>query len=355
MAGELPRSGVTLADELIQCPRSLVYQGTSMQPWRPYIILLFFLLPVASFAQAVDNAVAFRNIHSDRYFRINYENDFFTGTDRDYTQGIYIEKVNSNFRKFFLSRLLWRPRNSEVQYGLGVEQDVYTPNHLDVADILYGDRPYAGSLFLKTFLTATDAERRQRVSTSLSTGLIGPDAGGEGMQKAIHHWINYITPLGWHNQIRNDLVLNYQVNYEKEIFSASNALSLSSYSSVRLGTLSSKVTTGLTVMAGNFYSPFKDIEAHPGNTAKKWQWYVYDQPLVNLVGYDATLQGGLFNHSSPYTIPASQIDRLTFQHKFGLVIILKGLYLEYFQTSLTKEFSTSVYHRTGGIQVGFGF
>src|SRR5450432_2882848 len=196
--------------KLIHYTRALVYQGTSMKPWRSYIILLLFLLPVASFAQAIDNAVAFRNIHSDRYFRIYYENDFFMGTDRDYTQGIYIEKVNPYFRKFFLSRLLWHPRNSELQYGLGVEQDVYTPDHLDVSGILYGDRPYAASLFLKTFLTATDAEHRQRVSTSLSTGLIGPDAGGEGMQKAIHHWINYITPLGWHNQIRNDLVLNYQ-------------------------------------------------------------------------------------------------------------------------------------------------
>ncbi len=71
------------------------------------------------------------------------------------------------------------------------------------------------------------------------------------MQKAIHHWINYITPLGWHNQIRNDLVLNYQVNYEKEIFST-RSLSLSFYSSVRLGTLGSKAGTGLTIMVGNF-------------------------------------------------------------------------------------------------------
>ncbi len=325
-----------------------------MRSWRPYIILLLFLLPAAVFAQAVENSVAFRNIHSDRYFRINYENDFFTGTDLDYTQGIYIEKVNPYFQKFFLTKLLWRPRNSTLQYGLGVEQDVYTPNHLDVAGILYSDRPYAGSLFLKTFLTATNTESRQRVSVILSTGLIGPDAGGEGMQTAIHHWINYIKPLGWHNQIRNDLVLNYQVNYEKEIFST-RALSLSSYSSVRLGTLSTKASTGFTIMVGNFYSPFKSARAISAGAHRKWQWYAYDQPVANLVGYDATLQGGPFDRSSPYTIPASQIDRLTFQHKFGLVVILKRLYLEYFQTSLTKEFSTSVYHRTGGIQAGFGF
>jgi lipid A 3-O-deacylase len=321
--------------------------------WRPpYIILFLYLLPVLAHSQAVDNTVSFRSIHRDRYFRIYYENDFFTGTDRDYTQGIYIEKVNPYFSKFFLSKLLWRPRHSVANYGLAVEHDVYTPNHLDQSGILFGDRPYAGALFLKTFLIATDAGRKTRMSSSLSTGLIGPDAGGEGMQKAIHHWINYITPLGWHNQIHNELVLNYQLNYEKELIHHSNAFSLAGFGSARLGTLGTKATIGLTMTAGNFYSAFTNTVAL---RVKKVQWYIYDQPLVNAVGYDATLQGGVFNHSSPYTIAASDINRLTFQNKFGVVLILKRLYLEYFQTSLTEEFRTSVYHRTGGIQVGFGF
>jgi lipid A 3-O-deacylase len=318
----------------------------------PYIILFLFLLPFFADSQAIDNTVSFRNIHSDRYFRIYYENDFFTGTDRDYTQGIYIEKTNPFFSKFFLSKILWHPRRSVASYGLAVEQDVYTPNHLDQAGILYGDRPYAGVLFLKTFLVATDPDRKIRMSSSLSTGLIGPDAGGEGMQKAIHRWINYITPLGWHNQIRNAPVLNYQLNYEKEWLSFSNAFSLAGFGSARLGTLSTKATAGLTMTAGNFYSAFKNTATMP---AKKCQWYFYDQPVVNAIGYDATLQGGLFDHPSPYTIPGSDISRLTFQNKFGFVVILKRLYLEYFQTSLTKEFRTSVYHRTGGILVGFGF
>jgi len=323
-----------------------------MQCRRPYIILFLYLLPVMASAQAIDNTMSFRNIHSDHYFRIYYENDFFTGTDRDYTQGIYIEKVNPYFRRFFLSKLLWRPRNTAVSYGVALEQDVYTPNHLDDAGILYGDRPYAGVLLLKTFLVSVDDERKERISSSLSTGLIGPGAGGEGMQKTIHHWINYITPLGWHNQIRNDLVLNYQLDYEKELWSCGTVFSLSGFGSVRLGTLSDKAAAGVTMMAGNFYSPFTN---GPNPSAKKIQWYFYDQPSVNGVGYDATLQGGVFDHSSPYTIAGSAVDRLGFQNKFGINLVLKKLCLEYFQTANTPEFRTSVYHRTGGIQVGFGF
>src|ERR1700735_1116641 len=105
------------------------------------VLLLICAAGTKAFSQAIDNTVSFRNIDADHYFRIYYENDFFTGTDRDYTQGIYVEKVNPYFRKFILSRLLWRPRKGTEQYGLGIEQDVYTPNHLDVAGILYGDRP----------------------------------------------------------------------------------------------------------------------------------------------------------------------------------------------------------------------
>src|SRR5450631_2588178 len=155
-----------------------------MQPFRSYISFLIPFLPFFVSAQAIDNTESFRNISSDQYFRINYENDFFSGTDREYTQGIYIEKVKPSFKNFFLSKLLWHPRNSTVKYGIAIEQDVYTPNYIDRTEIQYGDHPFAGALFLKTFLTAMNPARRERVSSLLSTGLIGPWAGGEGMQRA---------------------------------------------------------------------------------------------------------------------------------------------------------------------------
>jgi lipid A 3-O-deacylase len=172
------------------------------------------------------------------------------------------------------------------------------------------------------------------------------------MQRAIHHWIRYTQPEGWHNQISNDIVLNYQINFEKELFYSPGLVSLSSFSSARAGTLSDKLSTGLTIMLGNFYSPYRQAgEFH----TKKLQWWVYEQPVVNLVGYDATLQGGVFDHSSPYTIAVSGLERIVFQHRFGLILVLKRMSLEYYQTGNTLEFKTSVYHRTGGLQIGFGF
>jgi hypothetical protein len=319
-----------------------------------YFFQLFLLIgsPGFIFSQAIDNTVAYRNISSDRYFRIFYENDFFSGTDRDYTQGIYIEKVNPYFKKFFLTKLLWRPKFSDIKFGVAIEHDAYTPNFIAPPEIQYGDRPYAAALFLKTFLIATNFEKAERISTSISTGIIGPGAGGEQMQRTIHHWINYTQPQGWHNQISNDVVLNYQLNFEKQLFSRGDWLSFSTDNSIRAGTLSDKLCAGFEIMIGNFYSPFKNYH---NISNKKFQWYVYEQPLINVVGYDATLQGGLFDHSSPYTINASSVERFVFQHRYGLVLVFKKLYLEYYQTANTIEFKTSVYHHTGGLEIGFGF
>ena len=302
-------------------------------------------------AQPIDNAVSFRNIQSDRYTRIYYENDFFTGTDRDYTQGACVEWVRPSFNHFPLMKLLWHPRNSSYKYGISLEDDGYTPNYIDRTNIQYGDRPYAGLLFIKSFLTAVNSERHEYISTEISVGVIGQAAGGKTIQTAIHHWINYTKPVGWPNQIRNDAILNYQVNYEKQLWSLPRHLSFAAYASARAGTLNTQLAVGFHVMAGNFISPFTVQKP----ARKKWQYYLYYEPTGHAVGYDATLQGGLFNRSSPYTIANRDINRLIFQNKFGLVLMVKGIYLEYFQTTNTPEFSTSVFHRTGGIQLSFGF
>ena len=82
------------------------------------------------------------------------------------------------------------------------------------------------------------------------------------------------------------------------------------------------------------------------------QLYVYAQPLVSIVAYDASLQGGLFNKSSPYVISADQLTRLTFQANVGLIVHYKKLFLEYTQSVLSREFNTGLSHRWGGVKIG---
>ena len=94
------------------------------------------------------------------------------------------------------------------------------------------------------------------------------------------------------------------------------------------------------------------LPGHESNTNRKVSFHFYFQPLINLVGYDATMQGGLFNHSSPYTIPGEMIEHITWQANYGAVLEFNSVYLEYFQTAISKEFETGLDHKWGGVRIG---
>jgi lipid A 3-O-deacylase len=323
-----------------------------MQKTKLYWIVWGWLIPALSLAQRIDNTASFRQMGSDNYFRFHYDNDYFTATDQYYTQGYNAEVVKPALRKNPLTKLLIKVRDSHVQYGLALEHFGFTPTTLGSDAILVGDRPFAACILLKTFTISTDTIRRVRISSLLSTGMIGPVAFGYEMQAGIHRLINGVEPHGWSHQIRNDVILNYSFNYEKQLYAYRHALSVSANAQAQVGTFVDRVQTGFVVMAGRFASPFG---ATAGSRRLPLQLYVYAQPLVSAVAYDASLQGGLFNRSSPYVIPADQLSRTTFQANYGAVLRYKKLYLEYYQSLLTREFETGKPHRWGGIKIGVSF
>ncbi len=259
-----------------------------------YVTLCLIIFSNSLFAQAIDNVSTYKNINTDNYFRINYENDFFSAADIYYTQGVSFELVAPSLKHFPLSWLLVRPKYDHIRYGIGVEHDAYTPTSIGPANILYGDRPFAAALFLKTFLIATDAERKQRFSTTLITGVVGQAAFGAEMQTGIHRALHDITPHGWPNQIHNDAAIDYEVEYEKQLVSVPKFFSVNGDGRARAGTLSDKAAIGATVMGGYFNDPFvTDI------IVKGARIYAYDHADIAAIGYDATMQGGVFDHTSP--------------------------------------------------------
>ena len=155
-------------------------------------------------------------------------------------------------------------------------------------------------------------------------------------------------PKGWQYQVKNDLLLNYQLSYEKNMADLHHAFLLNATAETKIGTLNDKLSGGFNLMAGHFNEPF---ETH-SKSKKKIEYYFYGQSRLHAIGYDASLQGGLFNHSSPYTIAAGDISRIVFQADAGIVFNFRNLFLCYSQSYLTREFSTGLYHRWGGISVG---
>jgi len=297
-------------------------------------------------AQAINLTGVERDVPAVSSWRLAYDNDFFTATDRYFTQGIVLEVTTPRLSRVPMMRALIRPRGSVLRHAIVYEDDGYTASDLKAVQILRGDHPYVGTKQLRLQVIASDTLRRQRITSSLNLGIIGQGAGGAAIQTFIHRHTGNTTPRGWVNQVRNDVILNYEAGIEREIHRAGSRLLLTGSGIVRAGTFNTAFTAGPTLMLGRVGSPF-------GTTSERRRsLYLYVKPQVNLVGYDATLQGGLFNRSSPYTIGTHDIRRVVYRQQVGLVYRSGSRFIEYYQSSATPEFRGARAHRSGGFQVG---
>ncbi|NOT75893.1 MAG: lipid A deacylase LpxR family protein [Cyclobacteriaceae bacterium] len=320
-----------------------------------FLISFFWIIANLSSGQTIDNMASFRMVDGNRYIRLNVDNDYFTATDDYYTAGINLEMVHPLFRKFPLTKILVAPQRYKTRSGISLEQNGYTPKSIEHDDILYGDRPFAATLQLKTFSMSVDSMRHQRITSSLSLGIIGQGAGGYGVQKALHELIHYTIPRGWQNQIHNDIIINYEFAFEKNLVHLNNKFLINGMMQARAGTLNTRLSSGFVMMIGKLNPSITRAFSESGISAiptKKFRFHVYLQPLMNIVGYDATLQGGFFNRDSPYTISQNDLTRITFQANYGFVLSFKSIYLEYFKSIISKEFVEGDFHRWGGVRIG---
>ncbi len=312
-----------------------------------FILVLSIIGSRLVVAQEIDNTTSYKNIKSDDYIRLSVDNDYFACRDRQYTEGINLEMCSPSLKKNPLTWLLINPHYDHTRYGMGIEQAGYTPYLSDNHEMQINDRPFAATLFLKTFLLATDTVRKQRFVTILSTGVLGPAAQGEELQDGVHKVLGDVVPPGWQYQIRNEVILNYQVNYEKQLLAYRNAFLLDANGSARAGTLNDKAGVGITVIVGYFEPPYGSRKSEGG----RFHIYAYDHPEVDVIGYDATLEGGMFDHSSSYTIPASGITRTVLANRAGCVVSYGSVIVEFFEYNSTRQFSTGPMNKWGGLQL----
>jgi lipid A 3-O-deacylase len=314
------------------------------------LVLFTCLLLPAGLAQKIDNLAAFRDIKKANYFRIYYDNDLFAATDYNYTQGMSLELVAPCFEANPINYLFFTPKRAEFRYGLALETIAFTPQRYELTEIQYGDRPFAAATMLKSFMITTDTLKASRFSSFLNIGIIGPAALGEQIQVGIHKAIKNTLPQGWDNQIRNDIAINYSVSYEKKVLRFRDLFSLQATANVNIGTLFTNGGLGMNSTIGIINSPFTSIHKRNG-----FRLYFYSQALVNVIGYDATLQGGIFNKKSPYTISSEDVERFTGQLNCGIVLKTKSLYAEYSYSAISREYKTGPVAKWGGIRIGFTF
>lgn len=299
------------------------------------------------------------SLSRESFLQVNFDNDILDYTDRFFTNGIKIIIISPGLQMNPLRRLMIPYWGSGTNYyGLSLVQNMYTPSTTKTGGILYGDRPYAAYLYVGSFKITNDPEHKLRQTSELDAGIIGPNSYGEWVQQSFHNAVpTNNEPLGWEYQIKNDLVLNYTIMYDKGIVNEKSLEVLLS-SVGNIGTLYTNFAGGVQLRTGWLNPYFANLgigkkQALRDAGLRKVQFFFFLKGSGKLVGYDATLQGGLFNGSSTYTLPADQISRVVFQGSGGLAFSLNGIRLDVEQYILSPEFHDGWWHKWVHVALSF--
>lgn len=157
--------------------------------------------------------------NDDNTFIFYWENDVFSGTDRNYTNGFKITWISGALgsyaddsrlpawsNKSIESLPVINPPTTTKHVALSLGQKIYTPNDLDNPNLIPDDRPYAGW----TYAGITLLSKSEKVldAFELDLGLIGPQSYARDTQEKMHDILESRSPQGWDHQLKNEVGVN---------------------------------------------------------------------------------------------------------------------------------------------------
>ncbi|MFC1453661.1 lipid A deacylase LpxR family protein [Verrucomicrobiota bacterium] len=125
-------------------------------------------------------AISYQPARADKV-SLYIENDVLEEEDGYYTQGTQIKYERDD------------------HWGLKVGQLIYTPSSKSVSEPQYGDRPYAGWLYLNSY---KDVYKKNYVNHyELGVGIVGDYSYADKAQIQVHKWLDNMAPKGWRYQL----------------------------------------------------------------------------------------------------------------------------------------------------------
>lgn len=245
------------------------------------------------------------------------DNDAFLtqGSDRYYTNGFFL-----HYRHALKTSDSSPLQNKVLGFELG--QKIFNAQAGRIPEARYIDRPIAGYLYAGTNLNLL-YKNESNLKIGAQLGVIGPTSLAKETQTFIHNTFGLYPIDGWQYQIKNAVQLNLSAEYNKLLARESWIdLSLTSYANV--GTGFTGAGAGPLIRIGNFNQLFNSFSTQStaiANTVTplhKHELFFYYKPQFNLVVYDATIQGGLFNSSATYPEIIGKIKPAIFSQEFGL-------------------------------------
>lgn len=328
--------------------------------WLPARIFALFFFIVSANAQATnENISSINDCKADEVVRFRggtarLENDLFTGTDQNYTNGVAFTAVSHDIVGKLRTECLPTParlhaelikflnpgfwsdaenpahtQNVVVKFG----QSMFTPKDFARADLIVDDRPYAGLLYVGMSWNRRKHEPQSNSemldTREITLGVIGPLSLAEQSQNLFHDAIGVDRFLGWQHQLKNEPALQLAMDRKFKGYRGTGAImpgfSADSIRSLglRLGNIETSATLGIEGRIGwNLPNDFGTYPIRPGAenrppSAASIHSGPDDAPSVaakprpgihlfgaietKLVAHDFSLDGNLFRSSHSVT------------------------------------------------------
>lgn len=262
--------------------------------------------------------------------KVYWENDGafhdpFDSYDRHYTNGFTIVLEHQPRWAADLARHMplserFEQRHGKAQTGAGyvLGQLIHTPANLTATTPIPTDQPYGGYLYGGAFWQRQGQyHRREGVSVldhfELNIGIVGDDSLGEDIQDWVHTNFEGLDPLGWDNQLANELTgqLYFRRKWRKDMGTIESAvlgdleMQLIPQAGLALGTVYRYGEAAATFRIGqklpDDFGPgrINDLQSVTGDAYQHngWSWYVYGRVGGRAVQHDMFLDGSDFETS----------------------------------------------------------
>jgi lipid A 3-O-deacylase len=246
-------------------------------------------------------------------FTIITENDSYLSVNNDgyYTNGI---KLAYQWRSTASTK-----KNNERINSISAGQNIYTSRFSGEIRVDRLDRPIAGYLY-GSYHQSLYNNKERLLKWGITAGIIGPSSMGEDMQKLAHRLMQIYKPTYWERQLPNSFGVNAELAWSPQLGpeEKSSKWDFKPLLSATAGSIFTNAGAGGALVFGKFNKNSASAfwNNHKGQTKAEREFFAYLFPMIYLKGYDATVQGSLFNNE-PNLIPG-KLNPVFLQSKLGL-------------------------------------
>lgn len=341
-------------------------QRRFMHSLRKYAAIALYFLPLVA-ANAFADDPPPRPVDDKGIWTLEYENDIFTGTDSNYSNGERIaylspETTIPGWVENAADHIPMFDKSGHNRWEIAVGQSMFTPKNLTNIAAQAGDRPYAGWLYATAGILSDTGYKLDNLQLTL--GMVGPASLAQQTQRWVHqNMVGDPIPQGWSNQLRDEpgIILSYERKWRKlyEFSSYGMGTDITPSLGGNLGNIYTDASAGAILRFGyHLPADYGPPIITPNLTGsdffvpeEDYGWYLFTGVQGKAVARNIFLDGNTF-------VASRSVDKYPFvgELEAGIVFTIKDVRVSYTQTFNTKEFiGQPSYNNFGAITVSWRY